>query len=419
MRDLEIESLAFGGEAVGRLDGKVVFVPFAAPGDRVRVRILQETASFCRAELLEVLQAGPGRRPPPCPYFGRCGGCQWQHLEYPRQMEQKQSILRGALAALLPVDAIEPLEAAPRELGYRRRVRLRWRAGGGGRDGLELGYQRWRSHELLDVTSCPLLEDPLQRGVEACREALSGLTGGAGTLVALVGVGGEVQISLRIDHGDPGWVGRVTRQPPGPPVVGGLVQSGRQQRASFGVAHLELPVVDGRPLRGTAATFVQASVEGERALRRTVLEWSAPAGRRVLELHAGIGTFTRELAARASELTAVELSSEALALLRESCAGLPVRVQAGDAAAVARELGRNGERFEVIVLDPPREGSPRLAEAVAALEARRVVYVSCDPMTLARDLRSWRGHGWELRRAVAIDVMPQSYHIETVALLER
>ena len=106
MHELVIESLAFGGEAVGHLKGKVVFVPFAAPGDRVRVRILRETASYARGELLEVLAAGEGRRPPPCPYFGRCGGCQWQQLDYPHQLEHKRSILRGALAG--PLGGGEP-----------------------------------------------------------------------------------------------------------------------------------------------------------------------------------------------------------------------------------------------------------------------------------------------------------------------
>ena len=413
MHELQIESLAFGGEAVGHLDGKVVFVPFAAPGDRVRLRILRETASFSRGELLEVLRPGPGRRTPPCPYFGRCGGCQWQQLDYGHQLEHKQAVWRGALAELASAAeaTLDTVEAAPRELGYRRRVRMHWQHGAAG---LQLGYQRWRSRELLDVARCPLLEEPLQHGVDACRRGLAGLAGGAGTVVALLGAGG-VHVSLRVERGDPGWGRRLARRGIGEPVSGGLVQVGRQQAVSFGATSLELP----GGLRGAAGAFVQASVEGEQALRRRVLEWAGEAGQRAVELHAGIGTFTRELARHARQVTAVELSAGALALLRGNTAGLPVQIRAGDATGVAGELAAAGERFELAVLDPPREGCPGLSAALRGLEVQRIVYVSCDPMTLARDLREAREQGFRLRRVAALDLMPQTYHIESVALLER
>src|SRR5210317_460096 len=130
--EIAIESLAFGGDGVGRLDGKVVFVPLAAPGDRAEVRVVDQRRSFCRAELVTVREPGPDRRQPACPLFGRCGGCQWQHVSYPGQLAAKRRILADALRRVMP-EASGALSAPEGgdELGYRRRVRMTWRTGHG------------------------------------------------------------------------------------------------------------------------------------------------------------------------------------------------------------------------------------------------------------------------------------------------
>jgi len=244
-----------------------------------------------------------------------------------------------------------------------------------------------------------------------------------------------VHVSLRIERGEASWARRLARRGLPPPVVGGEVVA-RGERHLFGASALELgtsgpgahlperPAGASAPdaaLLGGAAAFAQASTEGEAQLRERVAAWAAPAGGRVVELYAGLGALTAGLAREAGEVVAVESSREACELLERNAVALGggVRPLAGDAEQVLRRLVAAGERFEVAVLDPPREGSPRVAPLLAALGVARVVYVSCDPMTLARDLRGLVQQGFRLERAVGLDLMPQTFHLEAIALATR
>jgi 23S rRNA (uracil1939-C5)-methyltransferase len=211
MHEVTLESLAFGGDAVGRIDGKVVFVPFGAPGDRVRLRLLKQSASYCSGEILEVIDAGPARRDPACPHFGVCGGCQWQHIVYDAQAAAKTEVFAVAMAEAEAVH-LSPVARAPLELGYRRRVRWHFTADGGQ---VVLGYFRRRSQELLAIERCLLLVDPLQKAMERCRDALAVLKGARGSVVALAGGGGDVHLSVRLERGDHrgGWQVRQVAEP--------------------------------------------------------------------------------------------------------------------------------------------------------------------------------------------------------------
>jgi 23S rRNA (uracil1939-C5)-methyltransferase len=425
MHELTLESLAFGGDAVGRLDGKVTFVPFGAPGDRVRVRLVKQTAGYCRGELLELLSPGASRQPPACCHFGSCGGCQWQQVVYSEQTAAKQEILIQTMAEA-GVETIDALLAAPRELGYRRRVRMQLRLVSGG--DLQLGYYRWRSRSLLDVESCPLLEAPLDRGLTAARRAIAALrapTTVTGTLAMLLGRAGAIHASVRIDAGtpSPSELERLLQRllaSEGELFAGAVVASGAQV-LSGGASSVDLGGEAGA-LEGSALAFAQANAEQDLALRALVRSLSGAAGSRALELHAGIGNLTQVLARDARELCAVESLGGAAELLRRNtrergdCA---VEVRTQDAVDACAALAARGERFDLALLDPPREGCPRLPPLLDRLGVARVVYVSCDPMTLARDLSIFARSGFRPRRARAIDMMPQSYHLEAVALLER
>jgi 23S rRNA (uracil1939-C5)-methyltransferase len=412
MHDVTLDGLAFGGDAVGRLHGKVIFVPFGAPGDLVRVRILKETGSYCRGELLEVLEASPVRRQAPCPLHGECGGCQWQHVVYPAQQAAKAEIFEQALAEAGP-EALGPLTAAPLELGYRRRVRMHFVARSGA---VTLGYFRWRSQALLDVTSCPLLVEPLHAGLDRCRSALRRLRDGRGTVVALAGGNGEVHLSVRLGGGDPRSAAALADRLGSD--AGGEVQAGTCSW-SFGAATVNLMPPGAEPLLATASAFAQAAADQDQALRRRVADWAAARGARVLELFAGIGNLTRGLAEAASELFAVEASPAAASVLERNLGERIVTVLAQDAEAAVQALLARRQCFDVVVLDPPREGCLDLMALLPGLGASRVVYVSCDPMTLSRDLKVLRAQGFRLERAQALDMMPQTFHVEGTALLTR
>jgi 23S rRNA (uracil1939-C5)-methyltransferase len=411
MSELRIDALAFGGDAVGRLDGKVVFVPYGVPGDTIEIEILEERASYSRARLVRLLEPGEGRREPACDLFGVCGGCHWQMVDYPLQIAAKQAIFKRSMIEAA-VKEVLPISGAPAELGYRRRCRMHWEVSGGE---VHLGYYRRGSRELLDVPVCPLLVQPLQLAVDRIREALGGLGRARGTMAASADLTGQrAHVSVRIDEEEGGAASALTLSLDGSPeLAGGQVV--RKRRASrFGAEWINLRLPEEDPLWGSAATFAQANVEQDRLLRRRLEQWALPLkGARVLELFAGVGNLTRALASSAAEVVAVESSPACTALLRHNCPD--VRVIKGDAVAALKKLA--GERFDLVVLDPPREGCAAAAPLIAALSPRSVLYVSCDPMTLARDIRLLSKHGLSPLRAQALDMMPQTYHIEALALL--
>ena len=408
--NLRVTALAFGGPALGRSAGRVVFVPFAAPGDLVRVRVCESRARWARAELLELLEPGAARRVPPCPLAGRCGGCPWQHVDYAAQWAAKQEIVAHALRPLAP----PPIEfvAAPAELHYRRRVRLRWQRGPGG---LRLGFHGWRRREIVDLAACPLLVPALDRGLKRLRTCLSSGPPARGTLALLAGLEQEVHFSLRVEQGAvpvaDAWLGDG--------VVGGVV--GGEDRPPCGYGQPDV-VIDRRGLRASAACFAQANAAQDEALRARLQALSAvAAGRAVLELYAGCGNLTAALDRRVASVLAVESDREAAALLLRNRALVrpPLELRSDTAAAAVAALAREGSSFPLIVLDPPREGAREIMAALAPLASERIVYVSCDPPTLVRDLSVLLAQGFRLTSVFALDTMPQTHHLELVVAMDR
>ena len=387
--EVEVVALAAGGDGVARLpDGLTLFVPLAAPGDRLRVRVVERRKRFARAEIDEILEAGPGRVIPDCGFFGRCGGCQWQHLDYSVQVAAKKEILREALARIggwtLPRDI--PFAASPSPYGYRARTRLL-----SGRDGI--GYRQRRSHALCAVDRCPVLVAELQD--ELCRLAaepgLRDQRGSGGEQELLVDRHGGVR-STRIDS------------------------SADRPRD---VAHERIEVLAGADRMGVSAgTFVQGNLLLRDLLHEAVLA-AAGRGHRALELYAGAGFFTLALARSFDVVDAIESSAGAVADLRANLNAAEfegVRVIQGDAEELLRSAVEPTP--DLILLDPPRVGlSPGALEALAQLGAPRIVYLSCDPATLSRDTARLRPHGYALDSVRGFDLFPQTSHIEALAIL--
>lgn len=376
--ELELTGLAAGGDAVGRdAGGRVTFVAGGAPGELVRVRLVEEKRSFARGELVEVLRASPARVTPPCPYAAArtCGGCPWMHLSADAQLAARHDLAAGALRKTgLPL--LPPVAAAP-PLGWRRRARFTWVGG-------TIGLHAPRSHRVTDIEHCLQLEPALDRALGAVRERARELRGE-----------GEVHLAL----GHAGDV-HVVFDPPHPAVAARLV-------GQAGI--VDAPTIELEPdLRLAADGFAQASTAGNTALVRAVLDAVRPApGLRVLELHAGAGNFTRHLAAAGALVTANDVVAPP--------ARPHVTVVPGPAAAAVASLA--GQTFDVILLDPPRTGDRDAVAALANLTASRLVYVSCDPATLARDLALLEG--WRPVSAQVLDLMPQTAHVEVVAILEQ
>jgi 23S rRNA (uracil1939-C5)-methyltransferase len=394
---LALDSLAFGGDAVGRAeDGRVVFVPGGAPGDEVEVEVAEEHRSFVRARLVRVRRPGAARVEPPCPQFvAGCGGCQWQHVAVDAQRAAKEEVVRRALRHA-GVE-VAPIRAPSPDYGWRRRARLRWRRG-------VIGYTRHRAHELVDAPACPQLEPALEAALVAIRAALGPELQGAGELQLLAGRDGAVHVAL--DGPEVAALRPAAERLVGTAGIAGVVLGGE----ALGAARVDLGD-DAAPFWARADVFAQASAPGNDLLRALVRAASGDLhGKRVLELHAGSGNFTRDLCAAGAEVVAIEESGPALALAAENLAarGLAADLRAGAAALPP-------EPFDLIVVDPPRTGlEPELAAALAASTAN-IVYVSCDPQTLGRDIMALSPH--RAVRAEPVDLMPQTFHVEIVTLL--
>jgi 23S rRNA (uracil1939-C5)-methyltransferase len=398
---IEIDGLAPGGDAVGRqrdppdavgpADGRATFVPLAAPGERVRARLGREKRRVAWAELVAIERPGPDRVSPRCPLFGSCGGCQWQHVSIDAQRAAKKSIVERALAT-----PIAPVLPGGPTFGYRDRAKLAVGAGGA------LGFHARRSSEIVDVPECPLFGPELARALPALRTVARGFASGveidvqAGAEGVHVNVGrvdatGAAQARREIDRlGEVGIVG--------------LALAGQP---ALGRAEVDVAEPGGAPLAVPAGGFAQVGRAANAALVTAVAEAVGPAPGVVLELYAGSGNFTRHLLAAASAVYASDGDSAAVERGRRNAPGA---VWAARAPAIIADT---------VVLDPAREGADREHLAAALRARRRIVYVSCDPQTLGRDARTLQAGGFRLARAVALDLMPQTFHVEVVATFER
>jgi 23S rRNA (uracil1939-C5)-methyltransferase len=419
--ELRILRLSQLGEAVGEHAGRTVFVPGALPGERVRVRIEKEGTPL-RGELAEVLEASPARRKPSCPIADRCGGCDWLHADEVTQRAAKEEIVLSALEHLGLIGRHDvrllPTAHSTRSMAYRRRAVMHLSRSG-------LGFYGRRSHQLVPIESCGALV-----------EALSDLPARLSPL--LMPVRGEIsEIHLLASGGEVAFAAML--KGPARAKVRDACEAAVRQLGLAGAVLLPSdrpPELIGRPTLQTPApmrpgvslylrpdAFAQAHVEGNELLVSVVMEaLAASASDEVLELYAGHGNFTFAAADRAKEVVAVESSTVSVELGRRSTqeAGITnVRWVVGDARRVADGMAREGRRCDLLLLDPPRTGAAGLGARARALGVRRVVYVACDPASLARDAADLRQAGFAPTTLRLVDMFPQTHHVEAVMSFER
>ena len=377
--ELDVTALAAGGDGVARdANGRVTFVPRAAPGDRVRVRLVKQTSSFARAELVEVVTPSLSRVEPPCPHFvAGCGGCQWQHVARAEQRAAKQALVAGALRKLEGL-VIHPIADPAPALGWRRRARFHVVAG-------TAGLYREGTHDVVAIDRCPQLEGPL----DAAYAAVIAASPPAGELSLVLGHQGHVAVG--------------TTKP---------WKSAERMLGVAGIVGLQCgstlhgdPMIEVEPgLWGGPNDFAQASAAGNAELIRLARGALGTSGGAVLELYAGAGNLTRALVADGWRVTA----SDAVA---------PARPPAGAEYLVgtaADALARAHGPFDAIVLDPPRTGAADAIDGILRHAPATIIYVSCDPATLARDALRLAAAAYRATDAWPIDLMPQTAHVEIV-----
>jgi len=403
--EVQVDSIAFGGDAVARHNGMALFIPGGAPGDLLRVQITERNRRYARASIVDVVQAGNARVTPPCPVYPLCGGCQWQHIDYADQFQAKVDIVARALQRFEPRTVHH--WPAPATSGYRRRARLHW----SNRDGLTIGFRERQSERLVNANTCLQLQPALDACLPRLRALLqpSGRTTGNAEL--LCNHQGEIHLGLRVDPGDDARVIAALNALQDP-WWSGVRLTGGTTSLIIGASAL---VLDARGLMASATAFTQANPAQDAVLRDCVSRLvSSVAAKRVLEFHAGIGNFTLDIARAGVEVEAVEANQEAVNLLRSNCTGL--NVHATVANAEQHEWLR---KPDCVLLDPPREGAAALMARLVAKRVPHIIYVSCDPMTLTRDLAELVKSRYRLHEVNIIDMMPHTYHIETVCFLSR
>ena len=381
---LTLTDMAYEGHAIGRLDNLVVFAEYGIPGEEVVVEIYRKTADFASARVVEVLRASPDRVEAPCQYFGVCGGCHWQHIAYERQLELKHHVVQEQLRRIGKFESqpVNQTIGAADAWGYRNHLRL-----SAGRYG-DIGFMRRGSHHFLPIDRC-LIADP------RINDAIALLQGkGAGLH--------QVELRAGVNTGDLMLQPDMTqREPAAPP-----------SKKAYREALL------GREFQISAPSFFQSNTAQAERLAQLVRQQLDPQpDELLLDAYAGVGTFAALFATDVRRVIGIEESPAAVADAALNLADLPnVRYIEGKVEAVLPELQ---EKPDAVILDPSRVGChPDVIAAILRLAPRKLVYVSCDPSTLARDLRLLVDGGFELLDVTPLDMFPQTYHIECVASLK-
>lgn len=402
-----VEKLVAGGDGLLRLNGEVIFVPRVAPGERVAIEI-DRSRKPARGRLLKVLEPSRDRVDAPCARFDRCGGCDLMHLSRDAQREVRLSILREALGDV----PIAWHDATPAR--GRTRARLHVRPVGGR---VVAGFHATGSNTIVDLEDCGALDPRLLPAIEDVR-AICATNKGDGEASLALGAEGKpvLSISWRPELPASAFAEADRRVREGRLAGVEIAMHGVSTPARIGDPRPVFVASDGLPVYAPPRGFAQASEVGDRVLVDLVANRARARDHRVLELFAGSGNFTVALAREAAHVTAVELDAAASASCRENVAarGLSnVKIVAADADSypIPRDV-------DLVVLDPPRAGARGAAAALAAnKKVKRIVYVSCDPKTLARDVATLAPYA--LLSVDAIDLFPDTSHVETIAVLER
>lgn len=392
--ELTVERILPGGVGLAHARGQTVFVALAAPGDRARVRVESVRSRLAFASITEILQPSPARVEPPCPYFGRCGGCDFQQLSYEAQLAAKVEIIRDCLRRVARVEPPADIPITPSPAVWRYRSRARWQ-----HDPVRrlLGYYERGTHHVVDVAECPVAAPAVEERLSHLRQSLR-----EGRLP-------EDAHEFEAVEGDRG----VSLTPPVGPE-----DEGEQSRT-----------IAGERYRFGAGCFFQIN---HALLEPLVREGLGDAeGETALDLYSGVGLFTLPLARRFARVVAVEANAAAADYARRNLSDAALTNARVETNAVGDWLEQNAQErrnarenaqplrhVDFLLLDPPRAGADAATvRAILALAPRRISYVSCDPATLARDLRAFTEAGYLINSVRAFDMFPQTHHVETVVHL--
>lgn len=345
--------MIYGGYGLGTHEGRKVFVPLTAPGDVVRVRVKEDKGQYLLAEVVKYVKAADGRLEPPCPVYGSCGGCHWQHLSYASQLLWKQAILEEQLKRLakIPDPLVLPTVPSPKMWGYRSRIEVHVDKNG------RVGFHKEGTNEVVEFEECLIAEEKINRMLSARREHLA--------------KGKKHKVMLSLDD-----------------EAEGFTQVNRLQNDN---------------LRSLLMELVESG-----------------AHKSILELYCGGGNFTFALSSVARRVVAVDSDERAIvaAAKRADAEGVKnITFMVGSAHEGVIECVKAKDHFDAVVIDPPRSGCREVIADLLKLRVKHIIYISCNPATLARDLRHLIDGGYALKQSQPVDMFPQTYHIESINYL--
>ena len=393
--EVVIERILPGGLGLAHVDGRTIFVSLSAPGDRLRVKIERVKGNVAFASVNEILEPSSVRIEPPCPYFGRCGGCDFQQMNYASQLDAKAEMIKDCLRRIggiehLPEFSITP---APNEWHYRSRAQWQYDA-----VQRQLGYFESGSRRVCDVAECAVLAPELQGTLSSLREQMeqSTLPDDARDFRAVIG---DTDVSISTGVRNP------------------TVREGAHHNTPVDITR----TIAGESYRLNAESFFQTNADLLPQLIEAALDDAR--GERALELYCGVGLLTLPLARKFTSVVGVESDSAAVKFAQSSLslAGLSnTKIAREDVGTwlASNEQNLRSDAPDFLLLDPPRTGAEsRVITGILGCKPKRICYVSCDPATLARDLKKLIAGGYSLKSVVAFDMFPQTHHVETVVHL--
>ncbi|MEW5803928.1 MAG: 23S rRNA (uracil(1939)-C(5))-methyltransferase RlmD [bacterium] len=431
IKEITIETMVHGGDGLGRIDGCIVFVPKTAPGDHLRVRITSVENDYARAEVAEIIEPSPSRISPVCESFGECGGCQWQHISYEDQLQAKTEIVRQSLVREGKISEfqLQPIIPSPQKFHYRHRMQFSVNH----RDRVpHIGLHREKTHDLIEMETCHLAHPLINSFLDRMRKLFLHHDNRfiQGIDLTVDGEGKRLLLVFHFKRGDEAEQTQLYRliKESLPEVTGAVLRSEEYKKSRTVLIdgqQMLYPTIGFHLFIGPE-TFIQVNCEGNKVLAQTVLRQIAEAtgGKRVniLELHCGAGNFTLPASRLAKELVGVESCPASIELGRKSIwtSGITnTQLFSKSDLKGVKFLIRANRSFDLLLMDPPRCGCKEILEYIPQLGVNHIVYVSCNPPTLARDLGTLALLGYRVDTVQPIDMFPQTHHVECVARLSR
>ena len=428
---LNIQAVAFGGSGIARLNGKVYFVPDGVPEDKVEVRVTEEKKKYCTAEIVSFIEKSPLRSQSPCPYSSECGGCQWIEIDYSKQLEWKKSFVTSSLSRIgkLPEFNQDPgILPSPNQFNYRNKILLRSRIiKEEGKNKIVVGFFKKSTRDFIRIKTCMISDSSINLFLEEIQslnfsEDLVGLefkievqslyqSRIEGTPLVIVTIYPATQDKLEVYD----------------PIKNTLSTLTIVERCSLIMEEkkrflLEKDTIKDKELSFYTAQsqFQQVNIDLNKKLRRMIFDKVPEKAQRVLDLFCGSGNLS--LALKNEYVEGIEISPLAIETAKYNVEknGLDNRVYlAGSSEAHLWKCVKNNEKFDIVIADPPREGMYKEVIPLSILEPETIIYVSCSPPTLARDIATLSKKGYEIKDIICLDFFPNTFHVETVVTLSK